>query len=182
MPQGAREVPTVARDRASPDPAHDDRGGGGPWLTSRLATLSDDGLAEALRDLGSVLAVPIVSGATDGRDPAARARETIEAAGPGRISWLDRIGVTRPGGRPVRRAAVLAVAVLLLLVAAAAAIGFGLPGLRFVFAPAPSVAVPSTEPSASATPSRSATRSLAIGPPGADLDLGRPVTLAEARR
>jgi hypothetical protein len=149
----------------------------------RLATLSDDGLAAALADLGSVLAVPIVSGAADGRDPAGRARARIEAAGTASPSWLDRLGVARWTGRPMRRAVVLAIGVLLLVVAAAVAIGFGLPGLRFVFAPAPSVAAsPSAGPSTTASPAASATPSATVGPPGADLDLGRPVTLAEARR
>jgi len=149
----------------------------------RLAALSDDGLAEALRDLGSSLAVPVVTRSPDGRDPAARARARIEAAGTAGPSWFDRLGLTR-SGRSARRAPVLAVLVLLLLVAvAAAAIGFGLPGLRFVFAPSPSAAPSITAgPSPSATPIPSATPTSTVGPPGADLDLGRPVTLAEARR
>jgi hypothetical protein len=154
----------------------------------RVATLSDDALAEALRDLGSVLAVPVVSASPDGRDPAARARARIEAAGTAGPSWLGRLGLTRSGGRPARRAPVLAVLALLLLAAVAvAAIGFGLPGLRFVFAPAPSAAPsitagPSAGAFSSASPIPSATPTPTVGPPGADLDLGRPVTLAEARR
>ena len=154
----------------------------------RLATLSDDGLADALRDLGSVLAMPVASVDADGRDPAARARARIEAGGTTEPSLLGRLGLSRSGGRPAHRAPVLALLALLVLVAvAAAAIGFGLPGLRFVFGPAPSAtpsitAGSSTGPFPSATPIPSATPTPTVGPPGADLDLGRQVTLAEARR
>ena len=62
-------------------------------------------------------------------------------------------------GRPVSRAAALALAATLLLVGIVAALGFGLGGLRLVFGPAPSP-LPS----------------MAVGP-----GLGEPTTLAEAR-
>ena len=73
--------------------------------------------------------------------------------------------------RPARRALVLAVAVVLALAAVAAATGFGLPGLRLIFGPPPA--------SISPPPSLEPSRSPAAGPPGASMDLGRPVALAD---
>ena len=155
---------------------------------ARLLTLTDDALGDALRGLGAELDVPPVS-MSDAADPARLARLRIEAAA-GRppaasTGFLGRLGVGR-GRRTWRRSLVLAVAALLVLAAVAGAIGFGLPGLRIVFAPpasptpgvspAPSTLGASAVPSAggpSAAPSPS-------GPPGAGLGLGTPTTLAAA--
>ena len=150
----------------------------------RLATLSDDAFADAIRSLGLDLAVPTT--VAGGADPALRARAAIEAA---RIApesgWLDRLGLRprgRPATRPLRRGLVIAVVALLALAAIAGAIGFGLPGLRIIFGPT-ATASPSPMPTVSGapTPSRAPTPTPTVGPPGSTLGLGRIVTLAEAR-
>jgi hypothetical protein len=152
----------------------------------RLGALSDEVLGAALRELGGAIEVSAVMPTADGSDPARRARLRIEAAGvrPQR-GLLDRLGLGRPavGGRPLRRSLLLAVALLLVLVAIAGAIGFGLPGLRIVFAPGASPTPGLTSsPGLSPAPSPSATASpTASGPLGSNLDFGTPVTLEEAR-
>jgi hypothetical protein len=124
--------------------------------------------------------------APDGSDPARRARLRIEAAGArAGEGILDRLGLRRP----IRRGLVLALAALLVLAAIASAVGFGLPGLRIVFGPAPSasgsaspsLAVASPRPSLSPSPSRSPIAAQTPMPPGATLGLGRAVTLDQAR-
>jgi hypothetical protein len=124
--------------------------------------------------------------APDGSDPARRARLRIEAAGArAGEGILDRLGLRRP----VRRGLVLALAALLVLAAIASAVGFGLPGLRIVFGPAPSasgsalpsLAAASPKPSLSTSPSRSPIAAQTPMPPGATLALGRAVALDQAR-
>jgi hypothetical protein len=144
-----------------------------------LATASDDALADAVRGLGGLLDVPAV--AMDRPDPAARARSRIEA--------VDRSPTVRPFGlsvvRPVRRAALLALAAVLVLVALAGAFGLGLPGLKIVPASPPGSPAPSAgsaSPALSPSPTASPTSSSSLtGPPGSALELGRPVTLDVAR-
>ncbi|HEV7810196.1 MAG TPA: hypothetical protein VGO64_06340, partial [Candidatus Limnocylindrales bacterium] len=100
----------------------------------------------------------------------------------GRSATLPRPVFLR---RPVRRAVILGIAAAIVLAAVAAAIGFGLPGLRIVFAPQrtpPAVTVPSGSPGASPISGPSATPSAKPGPPGSALGLGRQVTVAEAAR
>ena len=150
----------------------------------RLATLSDDGFADAIRALGGELAVPTIP--AGGPDLALRATTAIQAAGIAPESgWLDRLGLRprgRPATRPLRRGLVIAVVALLALAAIAGAIGFGLPGLRIIFGPT-ATASPSPMPTVSGapTPSRAPTPTPTVGPPGSTLGLGRIVTLAEAR-
>ena len=150
----------------------------------RLAALSDDAFADAIRALGGELAVPAIPAGAP--DLALRARIAIQAAGIAPESgWLDRLGL-RPTGRPatrrLRRSLVLAVAALLALAAIAGAIGFGLPGLRIVFGPTATASPsPTTTASGLPTPSRAPTPTPTVGPPGSTLGLGRIVTLDEAR-
>ena len=157
---------------------------------ARLLTLTDDALGDALRGLGAELDVPPVS-AADGADPARLARLRIETAAvrppASSAGFLDRLALGR-GRRTWRRSLVLAVAALLVLAAIAGAIGFGLPGLRIVFAPAtsptpgvspaPSSVGASPGPSASGRPSATPSPS---GPPGSGLGLGTPTTLTAAQ-
>src|SRR4051812_11659990 len=155
---------------------------------SRLLTLTDDALGDARRGLGAELDVPPVS-AADGADPARLARLRIEAgavrAPAPATGFLDRLGAGR--GRPWRRSLVLAIVAVLVLAAIAGAIGFGLPGLRIVFAPAasPTPGVSPAPPTLGASPGPSAGRPSATpspsGPPGSGLGLGAPTTLAAAR-
>ena len=121
-------------------------------------------LESRLRDLGGALGGPAQAGELTAPpaagDLAARVRTRIEAEAPRRAgaSWW------RP---PLRRSVILALAALLIAAAAVtAAIGYGLPGIRILFGPPPSLL-----PSASAPPS---------GVPGATLGLGTTLTLEEA--
>jgi hypothetical protein len=115
-------------------------------------------LEVALRALAGELVVPVPSPGF-----AAVVRERCEAAGARSRPWW---------ARPVRRSLVAAVALLLIVAAVAAAVGLGLPGIRILFGPLPSV-----EPTAasSAVPGRSAV-------PGAGMGLGVAVPLAETAR
>jgi hypothetical protein len=143
----------------------------------RLAIASDDTLADALRELGGLLDVPSI--AVDRPDPAARARSGIEA--------LGRSPTVRPFAvrlvRPVRRAALIALAAVLVLVALAGAFGLGLPGLKIVPASPSSSLGASSPPSVSPSPAASSIRTASptAGPPGSALELGEPVTLDVAR-
>lgn len=124
-----------------------------------LHVLPDPALEDALRGLGSSLAIPAVRAGPD--DPAARAGRRIAEAG----GSLPMLRAWR-----LRRSLVLAVAAVLVIAAVAAAVGLGLPGLRFVFGDPPPV--PSTSP----TPTGP------VGPPGSGLGLGTAVSVAEAER
>jgi hypothetical protein len=152
----------------------------------RLAALPDDELGAVLRGIAPDLAAPPVP-APDA-DPARRARLRLEAeatASAGRRGILDRLGLRGPSARPVRRALVLAIVALVVLAAIAGAVGFGLPGIRIVFGPGPTpTASPGPAGSGSPVPpaSPSASPSSSPGLPGATLNLGRPVSLEEARR
>jgi hypothetical protein len=131
----------------------------------------------ALRDLGSVLATPAGPRAPATRDArpdlATRVRARIEAEQPRRANvpwWRELMQPAAIGRAPrIRRSFLLAAAALLLAAAAVtAAIGYGLPGIRILFGPGPSI----TPPTETAPPS---------SPPGATLGLGGRVTLDDAR-
>ena len=151
----------------------------------RSMSVNELDLDAALRDLGSVLLTP--AGATRGAltpagapaaptatpDLAASVRARIEAEQPRRATvpwWLELLQPAAIGRAPrIRRSVLLAGAALLLAAAAVtAAIGYGLPGIRILFGPPPSL----TAPTETARPS---------SPPGATLGLGGRVTLDDAR-
>ncbi|MCI0581914.1 MAG: DUF4367 domain-containing protein [Chloroflexi bacterium] len=132
-------------------------------------------LEVALRDLGAALAVPAAPGLAE------RVRVRIEAERPRRAAprwWLPLVraaGIEPGPRRSLRRSVLLAAAAILLIAAAVtAAIGYGLPGIRILFGPPPSIA-PTTP---AATGSAPLPTPLA---PGATLGLGAPVTLEVAR-
>lgn len=133
-----------------------------------LATLTDDALAAALRDLGAAIAGPPAEPADITADPARLARLRIEA----QTARSPGIRPRRWPGAPVllrRRAGrslALALIAVALITAIAGAIGLGLPGIRIVpggsgapVVPTPSAGQPSRSPSAGA-------------PLGAELGLG----------
>lgn len=137
-----------------------------------LTSLSDDGLAGALRELGTSVAFPSASGGAGGLDVATRARVQIVAldvqpAPAGRRGSRFWFGL-----RPMRRSLVLALVALLILAAIVGAVGLGLPGLRIIFGD-----VPSQRPTATATLSSSPLGSL-----GAELGLGTALPLAEVEQ
>ena len=121
-------------------------------MTRPLPPSSD--LEVALRSLAGELVVPVPSAGF-----AAIVRERCEAAGSRRRPWWTG---------PVRRSVLAAVALLLIVAAVAAAVGLGLPGIRILFGPPPSIE-PTT--SASGVPGSSAA-------PGAAMGLGVAVPLA----
>lgn len=142
---------------------------------SRSMSTSELDLDAALHELGGALAAPAAPSAPD---LAARVRARLEAERPRRTTvpwWLTLLGRARGGHRggggvaPQLRRSVLLAAAAILLVAAAvtAAIGYGLPGIRILLGPPPSIAPSATSP--------------VSGPPGATLGLGTPVSLEEAR-
>jgi hypothetical protein len=160
-----------------------------------LASLPDDELAGALRQLATAVdfptAVPTDQGAPD---LAARARLRIQS-NPPRRAIRQRLGLdVRVGGgaglqgRPMRRGLVLALVALLALAAVAAAVGLGLPGLRIIFGNVPSpspisIASPSPSPSSTASPIPSGpTPSATIQPLGGSLGLGDAMPLADVER
>ncbi|HEU0235050.1 MAG TPA: hypothetical protein VFR14_01280 [Candidatus Limnocylindrales bacterium] len=138
-------------------------------MADLLVRLTDEALADALRDLGRAIAVPrSTAGADD--DVAARARARIVAdpslaarsAARSRWSWLG-------AGRPARLAVGLALLAAVLLAAVAAAGILGVPGIRIALFGAPATVEPG--PTASpGTPDR---------PIGAGAGLGRIVALAD---
>ena len=137
-----------------------------------LQAISDDTLANALRELGASVAFPSSGGSGSQADLAARARARIVA-----LDIRPR-GIRRWPGvgfgfkvRPMRRALVLALAALLVLAAIAGAVGLGLPGLRIIFGDVPS-----------ARPTASLPRASSSAPLGSDLGLGTPLPLAEVER
>ena len=133
--------------------------------------LADEGLGEALRELGGAVDFPPIT-APAGADLAARARLRIVSSDmeqrPRSMTWLGRLG-----GRPLRRSLVLALAALLVLAAVVGAISYWLPGIRIIFDDGP-------PPSATASPSGQI--GAPLGPIGEDLGLGTNVTLEEAER
>jgi hypothetical protein len=144
-------------------------------MIERLRTMTDVELEAALRDLGGTLrppAAPDLARAVARRILAGESRRAGRGF-PRRLPFL---------GRPVRRGLVLALAAVLVLAGIAAALGFGLPGLRFVFfgPTATSTATPARPgetPGLTPSPAPSQTPTRTPGPIG-DLDLGRPVDLA----
>ena len=153
-----------------------------------MSRLSDDDLGAALTALGHDLAVPTPA---TGDDPARLARQRIEAA------HRTRARRGRPWfalrGKPLRRSLVLALVALLVLAAVAAAIGFGVPGIRIVFAPgasaspsgaptgtAPPTVRPAASPSASLGPAASLRPPAGGGTLGSSLGLGTPFAVEDA--
>lgn len=147
-------------------------------MIERLRTMTDVELEAALRDLGDTLrppAAPDLARAVRLRIVAGESRR----AGRGATWRLPLLG------RPVRRGLVLALAAVLVLAGIATALGFGLPGLRFVFfgPTATPTGAPTGAPAATPAPGETPgptprpTPTRTPGPIG-DLDLGRPVDLA----
>lgn len=135
-----------------------------------MSTIELD-LDVALRDLGSRLAAPGATGIAE------RVRARIEAEQPRRadVPWWRTIRGRAHGSerrpdrsRRLRRSLLLAAAGLLLVAAAVtAAVGYGLPGIRILFGPPPSLAPSPSVPASAA--------------PGAGLGLGTAMTLEDAR-
>jgi hypothetical protein len=151
-----------------------------------LASLPDDDLADALRQLATSIAFP-AAGATEPASPdlAARVRQRVEQ-NQLRPSIWQRLGLRAGAGtraRPVRRGLVLAIAALLILAAVAGAVGLGLPGLRIIFGEGPS---PQPTSSGSPVPSLPAPSgpvlSPTLAPLAGSLALGDAVSFAEAKR
>jgi hypothetical protein len=137
-------------------------------MADSMRALTDEALADALRDLGPAIAIPRRPDGPAG-DLAARVRARIEAAPPPRR--------LRPGwpivgrgsvARPARLAVGLAVLAGVLLAAVAAATILGVPGIRIALFGTPG------EPAQSAGP---AAPGLVLG---SDAGLGRVVALADA--
>ena len=135
-----------------------------------LATLTDERLADALRELGGALAVPLPEPAAGAADLARLARLRIEAW-PARSPWSRRW----PAGRLVRgrarRSLALALIAVALIAAIAGAIGLGLPGIRIIPGGGGAPAAPSTP---AGPPARSPSVDASLG---AELGLGEPVAL-----
>jgi hypothetical protein len=134
---------------------------------NHLNDVRPDDLEAALTELGGALAWP-----RPGPSFASLVRTRIEAAPPAEDSaWQRwRRWFSAPsGGRPVRRSLLIAVALLLVAATVAAAIGFGLPGIRILFGPAPtpSAQLPTFSPGAGL-------------PIGSSLGIGTAVPLDEA--
>jgi hypothetical protein len=123
--------------------------------------LADDLLADELRALGGVLAVPPTDAMPE------RVRDRISAL-PAPVSqpWWRAL---RLPARPARRALVLALALAIALAAIAGAINLGLPGIRMILTPG-----------SSATPAPTPTPPPTGQPPGSAMGLGRLVTAEEA--
>jgi hypothetical protein len=149
----------------------------------RLAQLPDGDLEAVLRGLAPAVDWPSADRGPGQPDLAAAVRARIEAAPRPVPADAPRRG-WRPTWRPARRALVLAVIALLALAAIAGAIGIGLPGLRFIFGPAPVSPPPSVEPIRSPAPAAgslepSVSGSPALGVPGSSMGLGERVELAD---
>jgi len=131
-------------------------------------------LESALGDLGSAIAYPRPSpgfaARVIARVEAAPTAVSPRAVVPQQTPWWRRLV---PDGRPLRRSVLLAVALLLVLAVAAAAIGFGVPGIRILFVPAPT-----TRPAPTAAlPSGASLEWL-----GTRIGLGEAVPFADAER
>jgi hypothetical protein len=159
-----------------------------------LATLSDDDLAGALRQLATSIDFPTAGPTQPGSpDLAGSARRRIESYPPRRsirqrLGLGNGAGVGAASGRPMRRGLVLALVALLVLAAVAGAVGLGLPGLRIIFGNGPSPSQgssssPSLTPSSSASPMPSGPGpSATIQPIGGSLGLGDALPLADVER
>jgi len=148
-----------------------------------LASMPDDDLAGALRQLATSIAFPsAVPAEPTAPDLAARARRRIEQNPPRRSIW-QRLGLR---GRPMRRGLVLALVALLVLAAVAGAVGLGLPGLRIIFGnpPSPSsISNLSPTPSSGPSPTPSGPGpSATIQPLGGSLGLGDALPFADVER
>ena len=149
-----------------------------------LATMPDEELGGALRQLATSIDFPTRPTEPGSPDLAARIRRRIEL-NPLRPSLWRRLGLGVGAGtraRPIRRGLVLALVALLILAAVAGAVGFGLPGLRIIFGEPPS-----PQPTAGGTlPSQTAasrtTPSATLAPLGGSLALGDAVSFADAQR
>jgi hypothetical protein len=149
-----------------------------------LATMPDEELAGALRQLATSIDFPTGPTEPGSPDLAARIRRRIEL-NPLQPSLWRRLGLGLGAGtraRPVRRGLVLALVALLILAAVAGAVGLGLPGLRIIFGEPPS-----PQPTAGGTlPSQTAasgtTPSATLAPLGGSLALGDAVSFADAQR
>jgi hypothetical protein len=131
----------------------------------QLHQLSDDGLEQALRELGRELAVPAAAELPE--------RVTARVAAlpaPSAEPWWRR---PFPTGRVTRRALVLALALLIVLAAIAGAVRLGLPGIGIELRP-------SSTASPLATPRATPTRAPSNAPPGSATGLGTPATPAAA--
>ena len=128
-------------------------------------------LESALVDLGGALAFPTPS---DGFAERVTARIGAASVVPAAKHWWQGL-LERPAGRPVRRAVLLAIALVIILAAVAGALGLGVPGIRLILGPAPTVTpAASGAPSGPPTASPSATPS---APPGSALEMGQAVSL-----
>jgi hypothetical protein len=130
-------------------------------MTEQLRRLPDDELAAALHGLATSVAWPEPRLAPDGPDLAMRVRTRIVENPP----EVARRGFSLRW--PVRRSLVLAIVALVVLAAVVGAVAFGVPGIRLIFGdpggtPPPAVASPT-----------------AATQPGAGLDLGTRVPVAE---
>ena len=138
-------------------------------MADALDRLTDEALADALRDLGRAIAVPRSTGGPDD-DVAIRVRARIETdpalaarSAPRRWSWLG-------ASRPARLAVGLALLAAVLLAAVAAASILGVPGIRIALFGAP----------ATVGPGPTASPGAPDGPLGTGAGLGRIVALADA--
>jgi hypothetical protein len=148
----------------------------------RLSQLPDGDLEDALRGLVRVIDWPAASAPVTDEpvrtDLAAIVRMRLETQPRPTSRWT---------WRPARRALILALVALLALAAIAGAVGFGLPGLRLLFGPAPVSPPPTLEPISSPSPVASASGSAATAAPGASaadvpgasMGLGEQVELAD---
>ena len=163
-----------------------------------LATMPDDALADALRQLATALDFSPAPTESAAPDLATRVRRHLELS-PARPSVWQRLGLgaglgtglgggtgagaVRGTGRPIRRGLVLAIVALLVLAAVAGAVGLGLPGLRIIFGEPPSPAPPATgAPTTSLPPPSGPTVSPTLAPLAGSLALGEAVSFADAQR
>jgi hypothetical protein len=149
-----------------------------------LATMPDEELAGALRQLATSIDFPTGPTEPGSPDLAARIRRRIEL-NPLQPSLWRRLGLGLGAGtraRPVRRGLVLALVALLILAAVAGAVGLGLPGLRIIFGepPSPQPTAGGTLPSQ--TTASGTTPSATLAPLGGSLALGDAVSFADAQR
>jgi hypothetical protein len=147
----------------------------------RRMPITDVELEAALRDLAGSLALPGPDGAAV-LDPARRARLRIEQGDVGARPWGRWAWLAPSRGRRFGRGLALALVAVVVVAAVAGALGLGLPGIRIVPAPSGSAAVGSPTPprGASGSPLETSASPTVGGSPGAGLDLGHPIALADA--